>query len=168
MTEEEWRASTDPRSLIDVLRGKPRNYRFFVGASARMSERKLRLLACACSRRFWDLLGDERSQRAVEIAEKYADGIVKVQALNTAQRQAQAAVGHMAKQRGPATFRIWGAARLAAQTVNRRASFDPQSVDGLRGAKNGRRKRSGKHAVTSSEISLGVPSAPLYSTSNGL
>jgi hypothetical protein len=41
----------------------------------RVTERKLRLFACACVRQQWDALRDVRSRRAVEVAECYADGL---------------------------------------------------------------------------------------------
>jgi hypothetical protein len=61
MTEQEWLASTDPTPMLEFLRGKA-------------SDRKLRLFACACCRRIWHLLPDQRCRRAVQIAEEFAEG----------------------------------------------------------------------------------------------
>src|SRR5262245_10342933 len=62
MTEAEWLAATDLDAMLWYVRDK-------------MSERSLRLFECACCRRIWHELPDERSRRAVEVAEAYADGL---------------------------------------------------------------------------------------------
>jgi hypothetical protein len=75
MTEAEWLASTQPEPMLEFLRGKA-------------NERKLRLFAVACCRRVWHLLVDERSRKAVEVAERFADGAATDQELEAAKHEA--------------------------------------------------------------------------------
>jgi hypothetical protein len=65
LTEEDWRACTEVDELL----------RYLV-KNDRISSRQARLFACACCRRIWPLITDEASRHAVEVAEKYADGLV--------------------------------------------------------------------------------------------
>jgi hypothetical protein len=55
------------------------------------SNRKLRLLACACCHSVWHLLFDSRSQQAVNAAELYADGHISRHELLAQEMHARAA-----------------------------------------------------------------------------
>src|SRR3954451_6889879 len=61
MTEAEWLSCGDPWPMLQDVRG-------------RASERKLRLVGCACCRTVWPLLR-RASRRAVEAAEALADAV---------------------------------------------------------------------------------------------
>jgi hypothetical protein len=61
MTQQEWLACDAPDRML-----------LFLTAAA--SDRKLRLFACACCRRLWDLLPEGPSRHAVEASERFADG----------------------------------------------------------------------------------------------
>src|SRR4051794_40922097 len=79
MTESEWLTCTDPTPMLQFLRG-------------RVNERKFRLFACACVRRIEHLLiDDERSLEAVDVAERYAEGLVDEEVLRVAYVAAQLA-----------------------------------------------------------------------------
>lgn len=101
MTEQEWLDCKDPNPMLTFLQGK-------------MSDRKLRLFACACCRRIWHLLGDERSREAVLASECYADGTITKTAL------ARARVRARPKSPG-AAWAAWDAAREKAFTAAVRA-----------------------------------------------
>jgi hypothetical protein len=62
MTEAEWLAATDPDPMLE-----------FLWTHGGASDRSLRLFGVACCRRVWHLLGDEKSVRAVEVAEWFAE-----------------------------------------------------------------------------------------------
>jgi hypothetical protein len=58
----EWTTSTDPKAMVAF------------GVDQKLvSERKLRLFACACFRRVWHLLPEKEASTAVEVTERYAD-----------------------------------------------------------------------------------------------
>jgi hypothetical protein len=73
-----------------------------------LPDRELRLYACWCVRQVWNLLTDERSRTAVEVAERYADGLATDAELGAA----QAAAGDAA--RDAARDAAWDSARYAA------------------------------------------------------
>ena len=63
MNEQEWLECTYPTAMLGYLGGTASN-------------RKVRLFTVACCRSAWDRLVDDRSRRAVDVAEMFADGIV--------------------------------------------------------------------------------------------
>ncbi len=79
MTEADWLAGTDPERLLAGLDGSA-------------SERKLLLFAAACCRRVEHLFHDDRSHRAVETAQRQADGLASDAELRAARAGARAAV----------------------------------------------------------------------------
>src|SRR5258708_14046181 len=80
MTETTWLEIFDPRKMLEFL---PR--------TGRLTDRKLRLFAVTCCRHIAHLIPDERSCRAVEVAEMYADGQATQDALDVARAEAEAA-----------------------------------------------------------------------------
>jgi hypothetical protein len=63
MTEDEWLACSDPTLMLGFLPGK-------------VSDRKVRLFACACCRRVWDRILTDWAREAVHASERFADGLI--------------------------------------------------------------------------------------------
>jgi hypothetical protein len=82
MTKKEWLACDDLWPLLEHLQKKGNR------KCPTPTERKLRLLACACCRRIWHYMLDERSRTAVEVAERCADGKVSQKELRAAAARA--------------------------------------------------------------------------------
>ena len=99
MTEAEWLTSASPKAMLALLAGTS-------------SPRKLRLFACACCRRVWRLLSDERSRRAVEANERFADHLAGEAELHMAQQDAV----HAASEAWAATLAAREAAEQAPPT----------------------------------------------------
>lgn len=112
MTESEFLTSQDPQPMLAYLLGEVKlsavetvesDHGFQIPADAAVlsgisnggkrliSDRKLRLFACACCRSVWSLLTDKRSQRAVVLAERFADGKATDYQLTRARRGAESA-----------------------------------------------------------------------------
>jgi hypothetical protein len=87
MTEQEWLACTEPKPMLDFLRG-------------RTSDRKRRLFAVACCRRIWHLMTDERSRKALELAERSADHPIAPETLAAVSATAEEAFGEAVHQPG--------------------------------------------------------------------
>src|SRR5262245_43603715 len=80
MNETEWLGCTNPWAMVNYL-----------GIAARA--RKLRLYACACCRTAWADLGGLASSRAVDVAERYADGEPVLEDMLRAGKAADSASG---------------------------------------------------------------------------
>jgi hypothetical protein len=111
MTEAEWFACAEPATLLTFLRG-------------RGSDRKWRLYACGCCRGAWHLLTDQRSRRAVEVAEAFAEGEESTHALAEAHRLAVAVLrsetlwsGRVAAETAVAATHDWGSSSAWAAAL---------------------------------------------------
>jgi hypothetical protein len=75
VTAADWQTCADPYALLELLPDDA-------------GERRWRLFACGCCRRVWYMLRDRRSRRAVEVAERFADGAAAARELDEACRGA--------------------------------------------------------------------------------
>ena len=81
MTEHEWLACTDPKPMLEFVRGKA-------------SDRKLRLFTCACVRRVWAVLPPGLPHEVVRVSEDYADSQAAPRELGRLRKPARHPVLH--------------------------------------------------------------------------
>jgi hypothetical protein len=117
MTEEEWLACAEPQRLAsevygwevcDACQGRRSRYQYphltcsncqqNANSTPRFSARKYRLIGCACCRVIWDDLTSATQRRAVEVAERFAEGAADAEALRQAWQQATTPGGTTASQ----------------------------------------------------------------------
>lgn len=89
MTEQEWLACETPAPLVEFLRKLGTDSRLVSPLAGKGMLRKVQLFLCGCCRRRWDTLIDERSRRAVDVAERHADGLAKKAELQKARKGAE-------------------------------------------------------------------------------
>jgi hypothetical protein len=75
MSQFKWRVCKHPDKMVDWL-------------TQQRDSRKMRLFAAACCRRIWHLATDERSRRAIEATERFADDLISLEELERFHRDA--------------------------------------------------------------------------------
>jgi hypothetical protein len=108
MTETEWLSGGNVNGML-----------CFLDERNRASPRQFRLYACACARRGWHWLADDRSRRAIEVAERFADGRATVPELEAAGEAARAVVARVQTEATPVNGSVLAAVRAAAATTFR-------------------------------------------------
>jgi hypothetical protein len=117
VTEADWLACTDPLLMLDEL-------------GRQVSRRKARLILCAWAGQSWRLM-DERSRAAVDVAERFADGLADTSELIDAQNGAQEVWRGIEVVRRKSSRGEWGAMKAAA--VARDAASPSLDLRALKG-----------------------------------
>jgi hypothetical protein len=119
MTEAEWLDCTDPTPMLEFLSGKA-------------SDRKLRLFTVACARLVWEKISWLFLRKAVETAERHADGWASSEELDASCREV---IGvFMSGQQGRHEAHAWvrsSAESLQVYGACLSTTFRPTSLNGL-------------------------------------
>ena len=141
MTDAEWRDCSDPHRLLLAIR-------------EHVSDRKLRLFACACASRVRPLLG-KGGWKLVRTAEMWADGLADSGALGRARKVAQRE--HLAAFQ--TANRKWWSGRAAAPVLACRAAMAATASD-----PEGRGAREAAAALAIHSLGDGLPDRTVYVT----
>jgi hypothetical protein len=128
VNEEDYLACTRVQPMLQHLEG-------------RISDRKWRLFACALARRWWPQLLNARLRRAVEVAERFADGHAGEQELAEARGHVEPVVMAASEFVAPAYLAALAAAgesaaeaARAAAEASRRMAWSEAAYEGVPGA----------------------------------
>src|SRR5262245_12688498 len=123
MTEQEWLEATSPGYGLHYLCSAA------LGTHRRKAgRRKLRLFACACARRIWDLIPPGPHRKAVEDGERLCEGIGKMRSAHALMDLEVRGRGlsrvHAAHAGSACVDRtLWWAAEVAAQAAARAVAW---------------------------------------------
>jgi hypothetical protein len=121
MTSAEWINGIDPELMLRYARDKG-------------SDRKLRLYLCARGQQIKHLLKDKRSWQAVEVAERYADGLASPNELAAAHAAAceaarmQTGLPNMDENQIDAASAAWEAAHSASSEIHDEWTISRKSI----------------------------------------
>jgi hypothetical protein len=146
MTEQEWLASDEPDKMLGIEQGRVAQVPEYL--QSKLTQRKLRLFACACCRRIWHLISDERSRRALETAERFAEGQATPDELRQADRIAEEVCAHVHRE-------VYETLDAAFRTL------DP-SVDFFYGADDEAAVAASAFAAVDCTVSSCPPNEPIY------
>jgi hypothetical protein len=155
LSEADWQTGADPQAMLDALGG-------------RASDRKLRLFACACCRDVWPFLRDERSRKAVEAAERYADEeatLAEMEAAGDAAGASSALAVQAGDRDGEAAAHaaVWATARDATTAAHVASRFARRATtrDEARGVWVGARPEDERRQAALLRDLLGNPFRPV-------
>ena len=120
-------------TILDLLKREDIPAKDRIWAATRkgiLDDKTLRIFACKCAREVWHLLTDERSRKAVEVAERYAIGEATDEELEAARAAAWDAAWDAARAAASAAAwddaraAAWAAAMAAARAAARAAASD--------------------------------------------
>jgi hypothetical protein len=154
LTEAEWLSSNDPDAMLRYI-------------APRLTRRQVVLFACACCRRLWPLVGDERWRRVVELRERQAAGadtaaeIAAVYAWYVAEAQAGrhrfwpplTPFVHLANRCFGDPLWLWHTAKMARWGVGGAASLAAKAAGARRGEREAARKAA-KRAEAGAQCAL--------------